>query len=518
MMKIPMKKAIVITGILAFGMATSCSDEDLNKVNPNGVTFETYFNNEAELTAGVNAVYALIQSNSLVSREWFFTHDLRGDEMASGGGQLETPRNQLLIGVHDPANGLTNSIWRGWYRTIHRANVIIEKGPTVANMPTATRDRLVGEARFLRAWAYYELGVFFGGVPIYKEFVKSVEGSAPRSTQKEVFDLVIADLKAAEPALPASYNANNQGRATKAAAQTLLARTYLQLGDYNSAKTELQKVVSSGLYKLVDNYLDLTNEEGEFNSESIFEIVYAPSGGAYNWGGDSDGSAVQEETVRTQEYSAVGWRNVIPSNKILNAYERVSKGDAKNDPRYDMSYWKEGDKFNNGASTMTADRVQGNSSVVDGVTQKVSWRKYSVLYKVDNGFVTSGINMRIMRYADVLLMLAECENELGNSAAAISLMNQVRARKSVDMPPYPTKNYPCSNQSEVFDAVVHERMIELAAEQIRNFDIIRWRKNKKQKTEPISYFIANKHELLPIPQSEIDNNPKIELKDQNPGY
>jgi starch-binding outer membrane protein, SusD/RagB family len=513
-----MKKTIILTSILGLALAQSCNEESLNKVNPNGVTFDTYFNNEAELTAGVNSIYALVQSNSLVSREWFFTHDLRGDECASGGGQLETPRNQLLIGVHDPANSLINAQWRGWYRTIHRANVVLEKGAVIKGLPDATKNRLVGEARFLRAWAYYELATLFGGVPIYKEFVKSVEGSNPRGTQKEAYDLAISDLKAAEAGLPATYPAAQLGRATKAAAQTLLARIYLQNGDYASAKTELQKVVSSGLYKITDNYLDLTNEEGEFNSESIFEVVYSPSGGAYNWGGDSDGSAVQEETVRTQEYSAIGWRNIIPSNKVLNDYERKSKGDAKDDPRFDMSYWKEGDKFNNGTSTLTADRVQGNSSTVDGKTSKISWRKYSVLYKVDNGYAQSGINMRVMRYADVLLMLAECENETGGTAAAISLMNQVRARKSVDMPAYPTKNYPCANKDEVFAAIQHERYVELAAEQVRNFDIVRWRKNKKQKSEPLSYFIAGKHEFLPIPQSEIDNNPKIDQKDQNPGY
>ena len=513
-----MKKILVLTSFMALALAISCNEDSLNKVNPNGVTFDTYFNNEAELTAGVNSVYAMIQSNSLVSREWFFTNDLRSDEMAAGGGQLETPRNQLLIGVHDTGNSLVNSQWTGWYRTIHRANVVIEKGPSVKSIPDAIRNRLVGEAKFLRAWAYYELGSQFGGVPLYTEFVKSVDGAKVRSTQKEVYDQAIADLKAAETSLPATYAAADLGRATKAAAQTLLARVYLQMGDYTSAKTELQKVVSSGLYKIVDNYLDLTNEEGEFNAESIFEVVYAPSGGAYNWGGDSDGSALQEETVRTQEYSAIGWRNVIPSDKILNTYETKAKGDAKDDPRYTLSYWKTGDKFNNDKNTMTDEIVQGNSSTVNGVKQKVSWRKYSVLYKSAEGYAQSGINMRIMRYADVLLMLAECENEAGNQAAAISLMNQVRARKSVDMPPFPTKNYPVSNKAEVLAAIMHERFVELAAEQVRNFDILRWRKNGKLTTDPLTYFQKNKHELLPIPQSEIDNNPKLEQKDQNPGY
>jgi starch-binding outer membrane protein, SusD/RagB family len=514
-----MKKIAFLTCLLTLGAVLSCNDEVLDKVNPNGVTLETYFNNNDELIAGVNSVYALAQSNSLVAREWFFTHDLRGDEMASGGGQLETPRNQLLIGVNDPANGVAGAVWRGWFRVIHRANIVTESTTTAKpGVTDAIRTRVAAEARFFRAWAYYELGALWGGVPIYTEYVKTVEGSKPRNTQQEVYNQVISDLKAAEPALPATYNAANQGRITKAAAQMLLARTYLQLGDYTNAKTELQKIVNSNQYKLVDNYLDLTNEEGEFNAESIFEIVYAASGGAYNWGGDSDGTAVQEETVRTQEYSAIGWRNLIPSNKVLNDYERTTKGDAKNDPRYDMSYWKTGDKFNNGNSTMTDDRVQGNASIVDGKTQKISWRKYSVLYKVDNGFFTSGINMRIMRYADVLLLLAECENEAGNSAAALALMNQVRARASVQMPAYPTTNYPCNNKDEILRAIQHERFVELAGEQTRNFDILRWRKHKKFKTEPISFFVANKHELLPIPQTEIDNNPKIDQKDQNPGY
>lgn len=513
-----MRKIIICVGIIVAGLIMSCDKEDLDKINPNGVTFDTYFNNGDELTAGVNSIYAMTQSNSLVAREWFFTHDLRGDEMASGGGQLETPRNQLLIGVHDPGNSLVASIWRGWYRTIHRANVVIGKAPEVENINEDLRNRLIGEARFLRAWAYYEIATFWGAAPIYTEFVQTVNGANPKSPQSEVYGVAVGDLQFAQDALPADYDDANKGRATKGAAQTLLARVYLQLGDYNSAKAELEKVVNSGQYSLVDSYLDLTNEEGEFNAESIFEVVYAPSGGAYNWGGDSDGQAIQEETVRTQEYSAVGWRNLIPSDKILNAYERMSNGDAKDDPRYDFSYYLEGETFNNGESVLTPDRVQGNTSIVDGVEQKVSWQKYSILYKLDAGFATSAINQRIMRYADVLLMLAECENELGNQARAIELVNQVRARASVDMPPIPTANIPASNQDEVRKAIQHERMVELAGEQIRNFDIIRWRKHGKLDSEPISYFIANKHELLPIPQSEIDNNPNLSQADQNPGY
>lgn len=515
-----MKKILFLTGALGLATILSCDNSDLNKINPNGVTFDTYFTNDAELVAGVNSAYALLQGFGLGAREWFFLHDLRGDEMATGGGQLETPRNQLLIGVNDPGNSVSRDVFTGWFRVIHRANVVIESSnKTTASFSANIKNRVAGEAKFLRAMAYFELGTLWGGVPLYTEYVKSVEGSKGRVTQQEVYKQVIDDLKAAESALPDTYPASEAGRATKAAAQVLLARTYLQQGDYASAKTELEKVVNSGRYKIVDNYLDLTNEEGEFNAESIFEFVFSPSNGAFNWSGpDGDGNSAQEETIRTQEYSPIGWRNLIPSNKILANYEKTSKGDAKNDPRFDMSFWKAGDKFNNGKDVMDDNAVQGNSSTVDGKTMKISWRKYSLLYKSNAGFATSGINMRVMRYADVLLMLAECENELGNTAKAISLMNQVRARASVAMPAYPTANYPCDSKAKVFEALQHERYVELAAEQVRNLDLIRWRKNKKQTAEPISYFAANKHELLPLPQTEIDNNPKIEQKDQNPGY
>jgi starch-binding outer membrane protein, SusD/RagB family len=515
-----MKKILFLTGALGLATILSCDNSDLNKINPNGVTFDTYFTNDAELIAGVNSAYALLQGFGLGAREWFFLHDLRGDEMATGGGQLETPRNQLLIGVNDPGNSVARDVFTGWFRVIHRANVVIESSnKTTASFSANIKNRVAGEAKFLRAMAYFELGTLWGGVPLYTEYVKSVEGSKGRATQQEVYKQVIDDLKAAESALPDTYPASEAGRATKAAAQVLLARTYLQQGDYASAKTELEKVVNSGRYKIVDNYLDLTNEEGEFNAESIFEFVFSPSNGAFNWSGpDGDGNSAQEETIRTQEYSPIGWRNLIPSNKILANYEKTSKGDAKNDPRFDMSFWKAGDKFNNGKDVMDDNAVQGNSSTVDGKTMKISWRKYSLLYKSNAGFATSGINMRVMRYADVLLMLAECENELGNSERAISLMNQVRARASVAMPAYPTANYPCDSKAKVFEALQHERYVELAAEQVRNLDLIRWRKNKKLTAEPISYFAANKHELLPLPQTEIDNNPKIEQKDQNPGY
>lgn len=504
--------------MLLVGITLSCNKDELEKTNPNGVTVDNYYKNGAELTSGVTSVYSMLKANNLVAREWFFLHDLRSDDMAAGGGQLETPRNQLLLGTHDSGNSVMGTVWLAYYRLIHRANSVVDNSTEVADIAAADKARLLAEARFLRAYAYYELVSCWGGVPLYKNYVLTVDGSLPRSTDAEVYAYIVAELKEIQGQLPATYNAANQGRATKGAAQMLLARVFMQQGDYANAKTELLKVYDSNLYALVDNYNDNFLEETEFNRESIFEVNFYPSGGVYNWDGDGNGATAGTETVRTQEYSAIGWRNVIPSNGLLNDFEKTTKGDTKTDPRYEDSFYFTGEKYNNGLSTLADGQQNGSSSVVDGVTKKVSWQKYSLMYKMNESFLTGGINQRLMRFAETILSLAEVENELGNIPQAVKYLNMTRARKSVSMPAYPTAKYPVTTKDQVFAAVMHERRVELSGEQIRNRDILRWRKNAKLKSEPIAYFQAKKHELLPIPQQEVDNNAKIDTKDQNPGY
>lgn len=514
-----MKRHWILISTLLLGLTIGCNDNSLNQINPNGVPTDNYYSNLSQLSSALNSTYAILQSTDLVAREWFFTHDLRSDDMAPGGGQLETPRNQLLTGSYDTGNSLVNSVWTGAYRTIHRANVVIDRAPGVTSGITdAQRASIVGEARFLRAWSYFELVSMWGGVPLYKSEVTSVDGALPRSTAQEVYAFIVADLQAAQAGLPATYDAANQGRATKGAAQMLLARAYMQQGDYANAKVELQKIIGSGLYSLVNEYTENFLEETEFNKESIWEVNFLDSGGTFNWNGDANGANAGEETVRTQEYSAVGWRNIIPSNSLLAEFERPSKGDAKLDPRFAKSFYVTGDKFNNDKDVLTDAAQNGNTSIVDGKPMKVSWRKFSLMYKVNSSFLTGGINQRIMRYADALLAMAECENEAGNISSAVTYLNQVRARPSVAMPAYPTANYPVTTKDQVIAAIIHERRVELSGEEVRNRDLLRWRAQGKLKVEPLSYFQKNKSELLPIPQQEVDNNSKIDATNQNPGY
>jgi len=505
-------KILILTLVWSF-VISSCSEDSLNKSNPNNLTTGSFYKTDSDLGKALTGVYAILQSVNLCGREWFFLHDLRSDDVSSGGGQLEAARNQILIGAHLPTNAVFNGVFNDLYRLIHRANAIIESAPDAETNDPNLKKRYVAEARFLRAWAYFQLVGFWGGVPLYETTGQSFSDAKARATEAEVFDFVVSELTALNGDLPTSYSGNDLGRVTKGAALMLLGKVYMFRGDFTSAKTQLEAVKGMG-YSLVNEYFDNFTEEAEYNSESVWELSYTANGN-FNWDGDGNDYGPNESWIRSQEYSAVGWRNLIPSDKLLAAYE-------VGDPRIKDTFYFIGDTYGDPSNplVLTNTAVQGNTSVFQGVTQKVSWKKYSIMYKFDPGgyYDKIGMNYRIMRYADVLLMLAECENEVGSGANAIAYLNQVRARPSVNMPAYPTAAYPVNSKDEIFKAVMHERQVELGGEESRNFDILRWRKAGKFTTDPISYFEPNKYEFLPIPQDEINNNANIGPGDQNPGY
>jgi hypothetical protein len=511
-------KKVLLSIFATVALVTSCNEDLLDTKNPNQFTDESFYTTLSQIGTSATAIYAEMQGNRLVGREYFFVHDLRSDDMAAGGGQLEVPRAQLLTGSHTYTNAVMSDVYKGLFSVVHRANIVITKGAelTVGADEQALLDRYIAEARFFRGFAYYNLGSLWGGVPIYNTYGQSFGDAKPRSTQAEVFDFALADANAASAALPATYPDSDKGRITKGAAYTLAGKINLFKGDYAAAKTALESVKNLGVYSLVDNFYSNFTEEGEYNSESVLEIGFLDNG--YGWDADGNGTG-GESWVRSQEYSAVGWRNLIPSSKLLAAFE---DGDA----RLTDSFWFIGDQFANGTATLTDAKVQGNTSMFKGTPEKISWKKYSVMYKQDpGGFnVNIGINYRLWRYADVLLSLAECENEVGTGANAIAYLNQVRNRPSVSMPNYGTAamdnaGYPVTSKEEIRKAVQHERQVELCGEEIRNIDILRWRANGKLTgTDPISYFQQNKYELLPIPQNEFNTNPNITATDQNPGY
>jgi hypothetical protein len=512
-----MRKISILSITVVLMTALSCGEEVLEKANRNNQTTATYFKTESEISAALTGVYAILQSNNLGGREWFFLNDLRSDEMATGGSQLETPRNQLLIGTHDPGNSVLSSVWTGEYRVILRANAVIQYAPEIEG--SQLTSRFIAEAKFIRAWAYYQLYALWGAVPIYTEFATTLDGAKPKATLAEVKAQIETDLNDAIAGLPESYSGNDLGRVTKIAAQALLAKVYMFDAEYAKAMPLLQAIIAYGEgafggNPLMDNYYDNFTEEAEYNKESIWELSYN-SGGNYNWDADGNGAGANEAWMRSQEYSAIGWRNLIPSDKILAEFE-------PNDPRFKDNFYVTGDKYGDPAAqkSLTDGDQRGNGSILNGAPMKVSWKKYSVMYKLDPGgyYDKIGMNHRLLRYADIYLLMAECENEIGSAANAVTYLNKTRKRPSVNMPEYPTAKYPTGSKDQIMAAIMHERMVELAGEEVRNVDILRWRKAGKFQTDPISYFQANKYELLPIPLQELDANINIEQADQNPGY
>ena len=508
-----MKKTSFLTFLMTFLIFSSCNDDILDKSNPNELPVEAFYKTGDQVTAATNAIYAALQANNLYNREYFFLQDLLSDDCQSGGAQLEAPRAQVLNYVFDGSNLLVNSVWRGLYRVIARSNQVLEFVPSAdPNVVSADlKKQRTGEAHFLRAWAYFDLVSLWGRVPLMTQVTTDTEGTPRSESEDVIYNLIFADLDTAAMNLPmrSQYGSGDLGRATIGAAQSLAARVHMFRGEYQQAMDLLATVIASNEYSLVDRYLDNFQEENENNAESIFEIQFSEdfgTDGAWN----ADGAGIAEITFRGQEYGPNAWRNVIPSNGIAAEFEKVANGATKDDPRYTYSFYSIGDSFNNGSDVLTNTDVQGDVT-------KPSWKKYQMIYKRNNENSSSGINFRAIRYADVLLMMAECENELSGPAAALPYINQVRARADVDMPPYPTAQYPTNTKDEMLAAIMHERRVEMAGEQIRNRDIRRWRRLGKLKTEPLPQYEA-KYDLLPIPYVEIDNNSALTNQDQNPGY
>jgi hypothetical protein len=499
--KLVIMVVLLITGIIA-------CDKKLDVLDKNNPTTESYFKTAAELQNGVNAIYSTLRSAQLVGREWFFTHDMRGGETWSGGAQLEAPRAELLK-QPSPAtsNSVMTSVWQGTYTMINRANVILSKAPGVTDN-VALRDQLVGESKFLRAWAYFELVSQWGDVPLYSEPVTSPTGYKGKSSAADIYAFIIGDLTDAVSKLP--DNPSQQGRATKGAANSLLGRVQMQKGDYTAAKAALLQVF--GKYTLVANYSD--NFDGdvysgtskvtdghEFNAESVFEVAFVDKGdNNFNWGYNGEGPTNPVSTVRNQEYGLV-WGNVIPSDRLLNEFEA-------NDPRYKFTILEPGDKIlTRGGTlpgkTLVAADFNVDPSIRNGVSLKRIFRKYSIYDWDDNGFHPGGVNQRLIRYAEVLLMLAECEAEIGTPAQAALYINMVRARPSVNMPPVVL-----ASKNQALAAVMHERAVELAAEELASIDILRWRKK--------GYFPSIKADpklgqvdLFPYPSAETSANPLL---------
>jgi tetratricopeptide (TPR) repeat protein len=493
-----------IAGLYTMMIFVSC-EKKLDKINPNSVTTDNYFKTSLQLQKGVNAAYTTLNGSYLVGSSYVWLMDLRADDLV--GTTLADERGDILRGALGVNNSYVDRIWRGWYIIIHRCNVVINNtvtaDPDDANL--VLRDRVVAEAKFLRGLAYFELASLWGGAPLVTKPVTSFDQFSPRASQAEVYAASLKDLQDAAAALPASYAASENGRATSGAANAMLGRVYMQMKDYTNAKIYLEKVRASNVYSLVPNSNWNFDEEHEFNSESVFEVVFSPSpDAAEDEGDDYLYGQYREATSGFRQYDVnTGNGVVLPSPGLVSEFET-------NDPRRKATIYDVGDTW------------------AGGTMAQQSWKKYTLSYKNPTpGAVANSINRRFIRYAEVLLMLAECENETSNPTGAVARLNDVRSRADIvtaGLSAYPTVQFPCNTKNEITRAIIHEKRVELAGEQIRNRDLLRWREEGKLALaggDPITYFTANKYELLPVPQSEIDRNLLLGtggVNAQNPGY
>ncbi|MCK0148249.1 RagB/SusD family nutrient uptake outer membrane protein [Arenibacter sp. F26102] len=510
-------KNIIFTLFTLLISIIGCKEEELDLQDPNVIVPDVFFQNSGELQSAVNAAYSFLQTQGMYGRIGFFLYDNLSQENL-GTDALQGGLKAFMDYTYDPSLGELLTFWEACYRGVASANFVIEsiESDLVQNVSQDEIDQRLGEAKFLRALYYFNLTNVWGGVPLLTAPATDANGT-PKATQAEVYALILDDLNFAKANLPAKGDTQD-GRATKGAAQALKGKAHLFLEQWEEAKAELEAIAG---YTIVGvDPRDNGNIAGEFNPESIFEVNYDEAIGGDQWG--ATGSGVRETTFRGIEYSPLNFANIVVRPSLLDKYE-------DGDPRIKAYFYSAGDEFGGqrypeGSDLPINGPVAFGPSDGSGTVPLVftfsdpRWRKYQNLdTRLSDGFEYSGINFRVLRYADVLLMWAEAENELGNTEPAITLLNRVRDR--VGMPNYGTaemdsRGYPVGSQAQVFDAIVHERTVELAGEQIRYMDLKRW----GMLAEEIIGFQTGKHEWMPIPQAEIDGNPLMTNADQNPGY
>jgi tetratricopeptide (TPR) repeat protein len=511
-----------LAGFLALAaITTSCvNDDDLLQVDPNVETAGSFWKTDQDAIEGVNAAYGSLLTDGTYMRSTPLLLDLKGDDTRSNSPW------DAMYNVGRFNSNVSNSAIYGWayetyYQGIYRANQVLTNVPGIDMEDAALKNRILGQAYFLRGLYLFHAVNLFKSVPLPTELAIYY----PQKTNEEGWAQVIADFKAAAELLPASYtsvsglDAGQKGRATKGAALGYLGKAYLFTKDFANAKTAFKQVIDLGVYSLVSNYRDNFTDTNENNSESLFEVQFSRDAGGVDlgWGG-APASGWGKTSARAITYAprAFGWTDVQPTWALFNEYHDELTASGAVDPRLDatMFYNKPGTKLY-GQDFAT---FYGANA---GDLNDLFCRKYQ---NSDGNYANeydwrSGINERLLRYADVLLMYAECLNETGDTSGAYTYIQMVRNR--VGLPNLSTAK-PGLSQAQMRDQIGHERFLEFPLEGHRFDDIRRWgwlqdatklAWLKSRDVEFNSY--AAGREYFPIPQLDIDNNPGTV---QNPGY
>jgi starch-binding outer membrane protein, SusD/RagB family len=520
----------------------SCNADKLELTNPNQLSPDTYFKTAAQVQSAVNAVYGSLQTTSLYNRHMWYANDNMSHENTCMP-QQEADKRQYLNFTFDATHGAIEGYWNSCYRGINKANFVINNEEVIKNnIPTGLlsdvkRDKYIGEAKFLRALYYFFLVDKYGDVPLYLGVDPAENEGFPRTPKAQIWAQIEADCN--DAAAKCFSKADEQaGRATSGAAWALLGKARLFQKNYQGALDAFSHITG---YSLEPVYFNNFMEETENGPESLFEVQWNIAAGySSQWNSDRTDEGLNEACFRGQEYGVLNWWNVFPSQDLWDEFETAADNGVKTDPRRGYCIYQNGDLYNNNTMTMKIDSaiITNSSGVMIDHYQRRGWKKYQNYYKAaTEGAVAgneSGINMKVIRYADVILMKAEAEaNKSGGSlTTAVGYMNEVRARADVNMPLYGTAAmngiYPVGTLAGFMKALEHERKVELCGEQCRFPDLVRWdrlaafiaevKPSCPKADQAALVFSAPKNLLWPIPQKEIDVNPNIEQTDQNQGY
>jgi len=462
--------------IIALITLSACSEDFIDLAPLSEPNANNFYKTAEDINQAVIAAYDILQDGDLYGGNGFdHFMEVRSDNTyndnttQSGGAQAAFDNFNL-----DPTNARLNGAWGSCYRGIQRCNIVLARIDAI-DMDATSRAIRTGEVQFIRALLYFNMVRIWGDVPLILDEVENPFDAFDhvRNTTDEVYAQIIRDLQSAITNLPTSYDADNLGRATRGAAQTLLGKVYLTRQQYQEAVNVLEEVINSGIYQLLDDFAAVFDVNNENNAESIFEVQFQSE-----TFGEGNGSTPPFDPSDA---------NNRPSPDILQLFVD------NNDPRLNPS-------------------VDTSSSGLPFSAKRLDIR---------GGDGTFGYNTMVLRYADVLLMAAEALNELGyNNGNAFDYLNQVRTRAGV--PTYTTSDLP--NQESFREAIAKERRLELAFENHRWFDLLRTGKALEvmQKhtsgvtASALPFSIAAFQLLYPIPQAQIDaSGGKLT---QNTGY
>lgn len=479
---------------------SSCKKDFLNR-EPLGRYVDT------DIPAGsydskVFAAYAILRKNGFNNHLYLGIHSFRSDEADKGSSSSDGADQAAMYDdfQYVKTNGGIQDYWTDHYALIIAANAIISD---IDSLKLNDANTLVNkaEAKMLRAIGFFDLVRTFGQVPkIDFKVNDAAQVNKPKAAVAEIFSLIDADLTEAAATLPTTWEASNIGRLTRGAAMALQTRAYLWRSNWAAGLTTAKSVIGLGKYSLVSNYGSQFRSEGENGPESILEIqaFYKPTQ-------DLGIIYANVQGVRGAGQWDLGWGWNVPTENLVKEYE-------PGDPRRIETILYSG----------TTDPLYGETVPPVPTVPQPYWNKKIYTSPTDrlalNNRFGRWMNHRLIRYADVLLMAAEAANEVGgaqNTTDALAWLEMVRARArgaSTTILPKVTTTV----QSELRNAIRHERFVELAMEEQRFYDLVRWGIDVVRLPAVGKTNYQPKHRLLPIPQNEIDKSGGVLV--QNPDY